>query len=628
VATLTKQQLEQLRQILQDASAAIAVASFGYEPTDDELQRLVDEGWIDPQLTEGLIDTAFRAGQLAADDPEVENATYQTVTDRLEANPVRLSEVERQAIEVAKDRAGQYCTGLGNRYIDKLGRIAIEADQALARRTRQAIKDETAQAIAERKTRKELAQALGELTEDWSRDWDRIAATELQAAHQEGFFECVMAKHGDDAMMARVPDPGACKTCLRLLTENGKPIVRPVLWWLSQGNSNAGRKQKDWKPVYGPIHPWCRCSSIRVPDGFEVTIDGSIEPVEKSMADDMRKAKKKGDAIPGGLADDRPDSDFDPKALAEGIRVEMEHTTSRRIAKEIAKDHLTEDPRYYKKLKKIEKSDRASMATDGWEQQEKPKLKWRGLTFRIENDEGDIRGWSTDDKNGFTLMQNPYGYVAGTLGTDGDEVDVFIGPDPNAKNVFVVRQMAAPDFKDVDEDKCLVGFKSRSEAVAAYLTHYDDPRFLGDVRAIPSTEFSERVKASPGHLVKALAGVGYTGPETVGRVVSGGARVDDPRSAARHVIDITQLMDIFEEAAKNKKTRLIVERYRYDNDLLNFFDVATPPQPRPKQFAEHILQGDPQHIDDARDRVDRRGDEKVKAQQVAREVQRWSQVKR
>lgn len=42
--------------------------------------------------------------------------------------------------------------------------------------------------------------------------------------------------------------------------------------------------------------------------------------------------------------------------LAKGIRVEMEHTTKIKVAKEIALDHLGEDLYYYKKLAKIEKT--------------------------------------------------------------------------------------------------------------------------------------------------------------------------------------------------------------------------------------------------------------------------------
>ena len=42
------------------------------------------------------------------------------------------------------------------------------------------------------------------------------------------------------------------------------------------------------------------------------------------------------------------------KQLEKGIKVEMEHTTSKDIAKEIAMDHLWEDPKYYDKLATIE----------------------------------------------------------------------------------------------------------------------------------------------------------------------------------------------------------------------------------------------------------------------------------
>ena len=54
--------------------------------------------------------------------------------------------------------------------------------------------------------------------------------------------------------------------------------------------------------------------------------------------------------------DDRPDQDYDPVQLADGIRVEMEHTNDPEIAKMIAKDHLDEFDNYYTSLKKMENS--------------------------------------------------------------------------------------------------------------------------------------------------------------------------------------------------------------------------------------------------------------------------------
>lgn len=67
-----------------------------------------------------------------------------------------------------------------------------------------------------------------------------------------------------------------------------------------------------------------------------------------------RVAKRTSDRIPGGLAAGRRPSDFDRFALVKGTAVELEHTSDPRIAQEIAMDHLTEDPRYYEKLAKME----------------------------------------------------------------------------------------------------------------------------------------------------------------------------------------------------------------------------------------------------------------------------------
>jgi hypothetical protein len=43
----------------------------------------------------------------------------------------------------------------------------------------------------------------------------------------------------------------------------------------------------------------------------------------------------------------------DPKELAAGIKVEMEHTNNKETAKTIAIQHLAENPKYYSNLKKI-----------------------------------------------------------------------------------------------------------------------------------------------------------------------------------------------------------------------------------------------------------------------------------
>lgn len=63
--------------------------------------------------------------------------------------------------------------------------------------------------------------------------------------------------------------------------------------------------------------------------------------------------KTSADLLAGGEADNKPDSDFSADKLQEGAEHEREHTDNGQIAKEIAKDHLQEDPAYYEKQKEL-----------------------------------------------------------------------------------------------------------------------------------------------------------------------------------------------------------------------------------------------------------------------------------
>ncbi len=54
--------------------------------------------------------------------------------------------------------------------------------------------------------------------------------------------------------------------------------------------------------------------------------------------------------LPGGVGDNTQTSQVDANQLSLGVQIEMEHTNDPDIAKEIAMDHLKEDPKYYTKL--------------------------------------------------------------------------------------------------------------------------------------------------------------------------------------------------------------------------------------------------------------------------------------
>ena len=103
-------------------------------------------------------------------------------------------------------------------------------------------------------------------------------------------------------------------------------------------------------------------------DLFKNSLDKAFSTIAlntSTMGDHMKyKGGFTEEKLEGGLADKKTvediakkhklDVEVIKKHLNDGIKVEMEHTNLKTKAKEIAMDHIFEDPNYYTKLKKME----------------------------------------------------------------------------------------------------------------------------------------------------------------------------------------------------------------------------------------------------------------------------------
>jgi hypothetical protein len=105
---------------------------------------------------------------------------------------------------------------------------------------------------------------------------------------------------------------------------------------------------------------------------------------------------------------------------------------------------------------------------------------FRGLTIMIEWPKGSVR--VGEDKNGkkwHRKMEADYGYVPDTTAAgDREDLDVYVGPDQNAKKAYVVEQLT--EDGDFDEYKVLLGFPDEDTAFETYLKHY--PKDWADTR--------------------------------------------------------------------------------------------------------------------------------------------------
>jgi phage gp29-like protein len=123
-----------------------------------------------------------------------------------------------------------------------------------------------------------------------------------------------------------------------------------------------------------------------------------------------------------------------------------------------------------------------------------------GLPIAIENPVGTIRIWrGSAGEIGSTRMQHDYGFVEGHYSGDDEELDVYIGPDENAREVYVVHQLKLPDYKGHDEDKVFLGFPSADAARAAYVAHRNDgDRAISGMSVMPLEVFKRKLKRRSG----------------------------------------------------------------------------------------------------------------------------------
>ena len=92
------------------------------------------------------------------------------------------------------------------------------------------------------------------------------------------------------------------------------------------------------------------------------------------------------------------------------------------------------------------------------------------------------------------VMRFDYGYIPGTVGRDGDDVDVIVGPDADAPFVFVadMRDLGPDIDKRQDEDKVLLGFRTAEAARDAFYSMYPET-FLRGVRTMTIENFRKSI---------------------------------------------------------------------------------------------------------------------------------------
>lgn len=91
-------------------------------------------------------------------------------------------------------------------------------------------------------------------------------------------------------------------------------------------------------------------------DRLDPRIEGKFELYRRVIKDAFQTdIKDFKDSLKGGMADGKAVTAYDLEELLTGMKFEMEHTSDRFIALELAMDHLERIPDYYTRLRRLER---------------------------------------------------------------------------------------------------------------------------------------------------------------------------------------------------------------------------------------------------------------------------------
>ena len=262
----TRLQINSVLSILKRHQSLFIASQIGIDYLTEAERDLLANSGVDLSLfvnQQGILDHAFLFGILAdaIGDKRAKGMNYKEFQDFLKSgNFVPLTEQEESALDWLKQRSYNDITGIGNR-------MAIGTSNAILNNQpltiRDTIKQEAIRAVELRNSARDLAGKLGDLTQEWERDWLRIAYYLMHEAFNTGRAQNILREYGEDAEVYFDVFPGACQRCRDLYLTNpedveSQPIIFKLRDVIANGN-NIGRKADDWLPTVGPTHPYCRC---------------------------------------------------------------------------------------------------------------------------------------------------------------------------------------------------------------------------------------------------------------------------------------------------------------------------------------------------------------------------------
>ncbi len=262
---LTQKQLDDIQELIYNYQDAFLADYWGYDKewlSEDRIQELKKLGYLlpDAKLRHDFATEAYLLARFS--DVAKRSSDYAEMIRLAKTRPLTLA--ERAGIRWLKMNGAVHIKGLGNDFSNNIREAVVKALQLEIRKM-------TIGAKEMRVDWKRLQTELRHSFDDYTRNWGRIARTELNNAQQEGACASIIdSNKGKDPLVCKIPGPKACEECLKFFVNFDGSLKVYRLSELIANGSNVGRRRSEWLPVVDSIHPNCECALSEWVEGLKV----------------------------------------------------------------------------------------------------------------------------------------------------------------------------------------------------------------------------------------------------------------------------------------------------------------------------------------------------------------------
>jgi hypothetical protein len=302
MAILTRDQIAKLAEIIRKHASWAAWRLLGRRyVTDQEVKQLEKEGLVPKGVETSSIKQAYVLGKLEATLKEAEwkNLNWDEVQALAVERQTPLQKMQIEAAEMSMDVTlrGLFSDVQKGLFTELSTASGAAATMAAVKET---VAEEIKSGVEERKNYIQVGNNLMKNLGDTSRNWYRVACSEMHAAREQGVVGSILEGRdvyrradGPDSDVAVVPDRDACEDCKRLYLEGGG---KPKIFKLSELMNNAGSNYiRPWRknagPVVPPLHPHCFCRIRYVPPGWGWNKKGRFTVVDSDKYADHLQQK-------------------------------------------------------------------------------------------------------------------------------------------------------------------------------------------------------------------------------------------------------------------------------------------------------------------------------------------------